>query len=109
MDQWRTSPAGEYITLHRDATLAVIALALHHRLHKTWPENLAQLTPHLLPSVPLDRFDGKPLKYKLVDGHPLLYSVGLNRTDDGGTPSADPAKGDEAPDGDIRFWPITGK
>jgi len=106
LDQWRTSPAGEYATLHRDTTLAVIALALHHRLHKTWPENLDQLTPHLLPSVPLDRFDGKPLKYKLVDGKPILYSVGLNRIDDGGIPPSDPTKGDEAPDGDIRFWPI---
>lgn len=106
LDQWRTSPAGEYATLHRDATLAVIALALHHRLHKTWPENLEQLTPQLLPAVPLDRFDGKPLKYKLVDGKPLLYSVGQNRTDEGGNPPSGPVKGDEAPDGDLRFWPI---
>ena len=106
LDQWRTSPAGEYATLHRDATLATLALALHHRFHKTWPENLDQLTPQLLPAVPLDRFDGKPLKYKLVDGRPLLYSVGQNRTDDNGTPPSGPAKGDEAPDGDLRFWPI---
>lgn len=103
---WNPYRGAERVTLHRDATLAVIALALHHRLHKTWPENLAQLTPQLLPAVPLDRFDGKPLKYKLVDGKPLLYSVGLNRTDDNGSPPSGPAKGDEAPDGDLRFWPI---
>ncbi|MCA9099231.1 MAG: hypothetical protein KDA36_12635, partial [Planctomycetaceae bacterium] len=103
---WRANPAGEYATLHRDATLVTIALTLHHRRHHEWPTELEQLTPGLLPEVPLDRFNGKPLKYKLVNSRPLLYSVGQNRLDDGGVPASDPTKGDEAPDGDIRFWPV---
>lgn len=107
-DDWLASLAasGEYTTLHRDATLVAIALTLYHRRHHEWPTSLEQLTPGLLPAVPLDRFDGNPLKYKLLDGHPLLYSVGQNRLDDGGLPATDPSKGDGAPDGDLRFWPV---
>lgn len=104
-DDWHPSRAAEYVTLHRDATLATIALTAYHRRHGSWPASLDQLSPEFLPAVPVDRFDGKPLKYKVVDGQPLLYSVGRNRKDDGGIPAADRSRGDEAPDGDIRFWP----
>jgi hypothetical protein len=42
------------------------------------------LTPQYLPAVPPDRYDGKPLKYRIVEGQPVLYSVGVDRDDDGG-------------------------
>jgi hypothetical protein len=40
--------------------------------------------PDLLPAVPPDRYDGKPLRYQLVDGKPLVYSIGSDRDDDAG-------------------------
>ena len=49
-----------------------------------WPANLAELTPEYLPAVPLDRYDGQPLRYRVVAGRPLIYSVGADRHDDGG-------------------------
>jgi hypothetical protein len=75
---------GEVLTQQRDATLAAIALELHHRRHGAWPQSLEELTPFPLPKVPLDRFTGQPLRFRLVDGQPLLYSTGVDRDDDGG-------------------------
>jgi hypothetical protein len=96
----------ETATLRRDATLVVIALELFHRRHGRWPEALTELCPDLLPEVPLDRFDGKPLRYRLVDGQPVVYSVGRNRVDDGGQPPTEKQPGSQANDGDWRFWPV---
>jgi hypothetical protein len=68
----------------QDGVLIGIALELHHRKTGSYPATLAELSPGLLPSVPVDRITGEPLKYKLVNGKPLAYSVGANRIDDGG-------------------------
>ncbi len=78
----------EYSTQRRDASLAAIALTLHKRNRGDWPTSLDELTPELLPAVPPDRFDGNALRFRLDEGHPVLYSVGPDRKDDGGNPSA---------------------
>lgn len=74
----------EIRTQEHDAVLTAIALELYHRRTKEWPASLAELTPGLLPAVPADRFTGKPLRYHLVDGRPLLYSCGTDCDDDHG-------------------------
>lgn len=75
--------------LRRDALLVVLAAKAFHLEHQTWPESLEQLVPHYLPEVPPDRFDGQPLRYRIRDDRPLVYSVGSNLKDDGGNlPSA---------------------
>jgi hypothetical protein len=40
--------------------------------------------PAIMPALPIDRFDGHTLRYRLKEGQPVLYSVGTNREDDGG-------------------------
>lgn len=75
---------GEVLTQQRDAMLAAIALELYRRQHGSWPESLAALTPLPLPTLPMDRFSGQPLCYRLVNGRPLVYSTGVDRDDDGG-------------------------
>ena len=68
--------------------LARIAIALErYRLtHGQFPDTLAVLAPQYLPSVPNDVINGQPLHYRLAaDGRFVLYSVGWNETDDGGT------------------------
>jgi hypothetical protein len=70
--------------MRRDALLVALALELHHRQQGDWPETLDALTPDLIPAVPRDRFDGGPLRYAIIDGRPVLYSVGTDRKDDGG-------------------------
>ena len=71
---------------HRDGVLAGLALELYKRRHGRYPETLDELTPDLLPAVPADRITGKPVRYRLVGGRPLVYSVGADRDDDGGRP-----------------------
>ena len=46
---------------------------------------LNELVPGYLPSVPLDPFDHKPLRYILKAGNKwIVYSVGPNQKDEGG-------------------------
>ena len=35
-------------------------------------------------SVPLDPYDGKPMRLAMLDGKPVIYSVGRDGKDDGG-------------------------
>ncbi|HMC09692.1 MAG TPA: hypothetical protein VKH44_00320, partial [Pirellulaceae bacterium] len=48
-----------------------------------FPSEIADLTPDFLPAVPLDPFDGQPLRLRLADNEILIYSVGLDGKDDG--------------------------
>lgn len=75
----------ESATQRRDAALTAIALELFRRRHGAYPAQLEELVPNFLPTVPIDRFDGRPLRYRLTDDGPLLYSVGADHIDDGGT------------------------
>lgn len=59
------------------------------------PYALDDLVPTYLDAVPIDPFDGNPLRYVLPpDGSGLLYSIGINRFDDGGVISKSSAAGD---------------
>ena len=63
------------------------------------PDSLRQLTPKYLAAVPEDPYDGKPLRYKKLSpkGY-VVYCVGRNRQDDGGTPRPAGGKPDGAYD-----------
>jgi len=68
--------------------LARIACALERcRLAQgKYPETLDSLAPQFLPKVPRDIIGGQPLHYRLTDdGQFILYSVGWDEKDDGGT------------------------
>jgi hypothetical protein len=52
---------------------------------KEWPKRLDDLCPKYLDAVPLDPFDGRPLKYKFRDDGVTIYSVGADGIDNGGT------------------------
>jgi hypothetical protein len=70
----------------RDGVVVGIALELYRRKHGHYPAALSELTPGLLPEIPADRITGNPVKYRLIDGKPVVYSVGADRVDDGGKP-----------------------
>lgn len=106
----RTADGPERTRQQRDAVLAAIAIELHRRRTGSYPATLDELTPALLPAVPMDRYTGKPMKYVLRDGRPLLYSVGVNTIDDGGVPGGDrtrrnPDGSETIPEGDWILWP----
>ena len=69
--------------------LVVVAVELYRREHGDWPKTLNALVPEYLPAVPLDRFDGKALKYVLRDGQPIVYSIGSDRVDNDGVAPKD--------------------
>jgi hypothetical protein len=76
----------EMLLGQRDGIEAGLAIEMYRRLHGQYPQALNDLVPSLLPSVPADRITGDPVKYRLLGGKPVVYSVGVDRKDDGGTP-----------------------
>lgn len=56
------------------------------------PADLYDLEPEYFPVVPVDPFDGQPLRYVTTESGATLYSIGMNQTDEGGLD--DPDTGD---------------
>jgi hypothetical protein len=72
-----------------------IAAAEHRAATGNWPTRATDIVPKYTPYLPLDPFTGKPLNMKAEGGDVIFYSVGNNRTDDGG------ARGKDIDEGDI--------
>lgn len=56
------------------------------------PDSLTDLVPGYLPTIPLDPFDEKPLRYKKSAQGYVVYSIGPDLIDDGGKERTYPAK-----------------
>ena len=71
-----------------DAQRSVMRLALatyrFQASHGRLPGKVDELAPECIPAVPLDPFDGKPLRMKKTDHGLVLYSIGPDMTDNGG-------------------------
>jgi hypothetical protein len=67
---------------------ARLGLALYgYRAHNgQYPAKLDDLVPEFVAAVPLDPFDGKPMKLKRTDHGLIVYSVGPDLIDDNGAP-----------------------
>lgn len=74
---------GRTLVSLRAARLAIL-IELYRREHGQPPEALRHLVPKFCEALPVDPFDGKPLKYKREGNTITIYSVYQNRTDDGG-------------------------
>ncbi|HWF18294.1 MAG TPA: hypothetical protein VG754_03460 [Verrucomicrobiae bacterium] len=75
----------------KDATirtaLAAIAIERWRNQHAgVIPDSLDSLVPVYLPSVPVDPYNGEPLKFRKTSKGYVIYSVGPDRQDDGGKP-----------------------
>ena len=69
----------------RCSTAAVAVACLRYRARKgRFPDDLGHLVPEFIEAVPLDPFNGKPLRYRKRRGGIVVYSVGKNLRDDGG-------------------------
>ncbi|MGD9873797.1 MAG: hypothetical protein AB7T27_05960 [Kiritimatiellia bacterium] len=80
-----------------NATRIIAALNAHQKREGVMPADLQALVPEYLPSVPVDPFDGKPMRYSAANG--IVYSVGSDLMDSGGSTNlpagetcSDPAK-----------------
>ena len=94
---WRTHTSIE-------ALVALLATLRYEEDLGQWPESLQQLVEAgYLERVPLDCYSDGPLIYKRTTDGFLLYSVGSDFDDDGGTPSK---WGEGKEGGDQVFWPV---
>lgn len=73
---------------HATLRCAIVGIAMerYRRDKGQWPESLAELVPAgYLKAVPIDPFDGKPIRLKrLADGW-LIWAIGMDGIDHGGT------------------------
>jgi hypothetical protein len=85
-------------------TARVALAALRYRAAKGQPpESLAELVPDFLDAVPLDAYDGRPLRFRRSGDGFVVYAVDKDGSDDGG--QLDFVKG-KRPDRGFRFhWP----
>lgn len=65
-----------------EATCTLLGMRAHQLKHGRLPAKLDELVPEFLPRVPVDDFDGQPLRYSPSDK--LLYSVSRDGDDDKG-------------------------
>jgi hypothetical protein len=59
------------------------------------PASLSDLVPLYLPSAPVDPFTGQPMRFSASTDAYVVYSVGVNRTDDGGDVATQTAGGSD--------------
>lgn len=71
-------------------TMLMVALALraYHLEKGSYPNQLSQLTPDYIKAIPADGFGaGEALRYKKEGASYRLWSIGPDKTDDGGKPA----------------------
>ncbi len=89
-----------HLTLLRVAGVAM-AVEQYRLANGNLPERLADLVPAFLPDVPLDPYDGRPLRYRRREKGYVVYSIGKDLTDDGGKERPPRRRGREGPHDDI--------
>ena len=62
-----------------------VALELHRIRYGRYPEGLDELVPDILAETPIDPFDGQPLRYVNSSERVLVYGVGVDLQDNGGS------------------------
>ncbi len=106
-------PAFDKVTVAEWRTVArlrsaAVGLACERFRQKAgrWPADLAELRD-FLPTIPLDPYDGQPLRYATRDDGVVVYSVGPDRQDDGGTLSYKlPELGEDV---GFRLWDVAAR
>ena len=68
-----------------ELTRLAAALAVFRAEHGQYPAKLTDLVPRLIRRLPVDHYNAKPIIYKRTSDGYLLYSVGDNGVDDGGS------------------------
>jgi hypothetical protein len=64
--------------------LAAVAVERYRRQHGRWPESLTELVPAQLSQLPLDPFDGQPIRYRRLTDGVVIYCLGPDLQDNGG-------------------------
>ena len=79
----------------------LVALRRWQISHRGLPKDLASVVKGVgLKTVPLDPYDGLPMKLTVIDGQPVVYSIGRDGIDQGGRIDCDR---DIKPSGDLVY------
>ena len=70
---------------------AAIAVSRYQRATGSLPASLSELVPSYLAAVPIDPFSGREVRYGRSADRFVVYSIGPDKKDDGGTNVTDPA------------------
>lgn len=93
-----------YLIADVRCTIAALAAERYRLATGNWPASLADLVPKYLPAVPVDLFDRQPLRFKKDEEGVVVYSIGPDGQDDGGSPLLVPEdRSGDLPRGDIGF------
>jgi hypothetical protein len=90
----RVSEIDLRIRAHLDLARTALALERQRLVTRELPECLEELVPWYLPQVPVDPFDGKPIRYRRRQPGYLLYSVAEDGQDNGGQERDDVKNGE---------------
>jgi len=86
---------------HVETTRAGVAVLRFVLEHGHLPKQLSELVPRYIGGLPIDAFDGEPLRYRQTETGYVVYSIAHNLKDDGGMP---PSEGKRVlEEGDIVF------
>ena len=80
----RILTAGQRAQAELELARTGLAIHLYRATENEWPGSIEDLFPGYLSAIPRDPFDHEPLRYVRYGDRVILYSVGLNRIDDGG-------------------------
>jgi hypothetical protein len=85
--------------------IAAVAVERYRRSHGRWPREFSEVVPAQLREVPKDPFDGKPLRFRGLEGGVVIYSIGPDAEDNGGNlaRTLPPEKGTDL---GFRLWDI---
>lgn len=70
------------------AGAAAIACERYRLTTGKWPNSLADIPPDILPAIPLDPFNGEPIKYLKLDDGVVIFTAG-DEVDQKGTNTSD--------------------
>lgn len=85
----RVSEIHSDVLMRMEISKLAMALVVYKAEKGNYPDKLEALAPALLKTIPQDVFIDKPLKYERREAGYLLYSVGPNTKDDGGSDDSD--------------------
>ena len=74
-----------YVQARLRTASAALAAERYCQEKGSWPDTLDTLVPTYLKQVPADPYEGKPLRLRRTDDGIIVYSIGPDRADNGGT------------------------
>ena len=81
----KTAQSEARLLAYLRVTYTALAVERFHMANGKWPERLQDLVPQYLSAVPLDPFDGAPLRIARKASAVVVYSISQDREDQGGT------------------------